>query len=1100
MPHTRCFSRHTLSALVLSSIGILCPACTEPPTGTGGGKDMGMMGEEDMAAVPDRLVLLIDEAPVGDIPLEVEREYDFGLRALDENGNSIDTSSAVIEIADLDDSGEPIPGPALTVYRNGERLWANEIGRVRVTARLNGQREELELEVGPRRVELNEPMPLTVVRQGTPLSADLLLATRKQEGDGPVVVNPVLSMLCGPLERSVSGSISLSSDGKTLTPEYVGIGKLSLDCSLFGTNNGDNRERDYHFKILPEITTSAGKDQTCAVRGSGPDASLRCWGRNDKGQLGTSVQADAPIPTPVQGIIAPLTVDMASEHGCAVDGLGDIHCWGDNTFGRVSPTAEETILGPTVFSHPRVDFVDVCTTDATTCGLSERGRLICWGTNNQGLLGTSLGVGARVEEHIEPFPTRRFATVSCGGAHMCGTTFEDESVCWGSNDRGQVGAAIDDPVVGQPRAIASPLQGTVYGNFSLSAKSTCAVTLKGDLYCWGDNSSKQLSGAVTNDSTNTPKVLQGIYLEGGDEEMEPAYVDEVAVGATHTCANLRADRGLRCWGSNVYGQLATTPTTETEGASNPTELTAGLEMRALAVGDRHSCGFDGSTLRCWGDYANGRLGTGGGQVGLATFDAMASSFPDFAALGSAVDVALGESHGCAILEDVGGNRSVRCWGSNAKRQLHVVDKSINPPFGAIIADVVERPPNLHPDLSGSIVDISAGARHTCYLGGLGMDDMLAGLMPPEYTSIGCWGDSEFNQAGRFDPNSPGLFRFSAPNGSSLVPGEEAETNQTWGGLALKLGETSSCGLGQFHTEKAGNRFPGVPPEQEVFKGSNPVCWGRGALGELGLGSNQIDDDIEAPDKRVAIGNDGPFFGRVIGVKQLQCAWENGGPIQTRIFCWGRDPNGVMKNWGEDVPIEDRGWFKPEEVAGSKDIPGIIEGQFAMQDMGIGIAHACAVRFKSTGTSLACWGHNDRGQLGSPDSPRVAFKNQVILDIVKDPVHVAVGHNHTCASTSNNEIYCWGDNRFGQSGAVDTLVGVQTNSHSVTEPNRVFDGGSAEVVGLFAGANNSCALLKPPGAGGITTIHCWGENSTGQSQWKGMNSWSRTPAPQAVTWN
>ena len=116
------------------------------------------------------------------------------------------------------------------------------------------------------------------------------------------------------------------------------------------------------------------------------------------------------------------------------------------------------------------------------------------------------------------------------------------------------------------------------------------------------------------------------------------------------------------------------------------------------------------------------------------------------------------------------------------------------------------------------------------------------------------------------------------------------------------------------------------------------------------------------------------------------------------------------------------------------------------------------------------------------------------------MHVAVGHNHTCASTSNNEIYCWGDNRFGQSGAVDTLVGVQTNSHSVTEPNRVFDGGSAEVVGLFAGANNSCALLKPPGAGGITTIHCWGENSTGQSQWKGMNSWSRTPAPQAVTWN
>ena len=117
--------------------------------------------------------------------------------------------------------------------------------------------------------------------------------------------------------------------------------------------------------------------------------------------------------------------------------------------------------------------------------------------------------------------------MACGGAHMCGTTFNGESVCWGSNDRGQLGAGITDPVSGQPLKINSPTPNTKYGYFSLGEKSSCGVAYNGDLYCWGDNSQKQLSSAVVNESTNLPTLYRGIYLE--DEAAIP-YVSEVALG------------------------------------------------------------------------------------------------------------------------------------------------------------------------------------------------------------------------------------------------------------------------------------------------------------------------------------------------------------------------------------------------------------------------------------------------------------------------------------------------------------------------------------------------------------------------------------------
>ena len=150
--------------------------------------------------------------------------------------------------------------------------------------------------------------------------------------------------------------------------------------------------------------------------------------------------------------------------------------------------------------------------------------------------------------------------------------------------------------------------------------------------------------------------------------------------------------------------------------------------------------------------------------------------------------------------------------------------------------------------------------------------------------------------------------------------------------------------------------------------------------------------------------------------------------------------------------------------------------------------------------MICWGENTRGQLGVGDAEKVILRDHKLVEAVGEPLHLAVGYNHTCVSNKKNEIYCWGDNRFGQSGATDPSVGVLPNSHAINVPNRIFNGETAEVRELVAGANNTCALLAPKDTPNAkATVHCWGENSTGQSQWKGPNSWSRSADPRTVVW-
>lgn len=66
------------------------------------------------------------------------------------------------------------------------------------------------------------------------------------------------------------------------------------------------------------------------------DSTLKCWGLNARGQLGSSSPSSASSPLAVPGLLArAATVTVGGAHTCGFFGDGSVECWGFNTSGQL---------------------------------------------------------------------------------------------------------------------------------------------------------------------------------------------------------------------------------------------------------------------------------------------------------------------------------------------------------------------------------------------------------------------------------------------------------------------------------------------------------------------------------------------------------------------------------------------------------------------------------------------------------------------------------------------------------------------------------------------------------------------------------------------
>jgi alpha-tubulin suppressor-like RCC1 family protein len=279
----------------------------------------------------------------------------------------------------------------------------------------------------------------------------------------------------------------------------------------------------------------------------------------------------------------------------------------------------------------------------------------------------------------------------------CALTSAGTVLCWGQNDRGQVGNGTQSVPVSTP---TSPLTGAMAplsplsGATSISAgdpSSFCAAT-GSSTYCWGSSLSDTLLGVSFADTTKAT-VVSGVPPAG---LLSMGYEFQVKVISGALCP----------WGANNV--VMTVGPGGSMTFMNPTGqcFSANSFISGLTSGFAHSCAIDGGPVRCWGSNSFGQLGNGLGGDGMGMGGTQTSLAPPGSFIPSLVasKVASGAYHVCAIGTDTA--KTVSCWGYTMQGQ-------INGNFSTRYYSPVAVPLGLPAGLTPVDIWSSPGASTTC---------------------------------------------------------------------------------------------------------------------------------------------------------------------------------------------------------------------------------------------------------------------------------------------------------------------------------------------------------------------------------------------------
>jgi alpha-tubulin suppressor-like RCC1 family protein len=282
---------------------------------------------------------------------------------------------------------------------------------------------------------------------------------------------------------------------------------------------------------------AAGLNHTCALTTAG---GVKCWGRNDKGQLGNGTTTDSNTPVNVVDLESGVTAIAAgAEHTCAVASSGVVRCWGSNANGQLGNGGAGGIKStPVTVSGLSNGVRAIAGGDSHTCAVLLSGDVRCWGLNASGQLGDGTTTASSFPVSVVGLSIP-YGSVAAGSGHTCAVSLVGTVRCWGRNVEGQLGDGTNN---------SSPTPVSVAGlsqvrSIAAGAYHTCASTVAGAPYCWGENARGQVGDGTTLDS-NAPVAVSG--LDNG--------AAAVAGGSEHSCALLITGTA-RCWGQNQAGQL-----------------------------------------------------------------------------------------------------------------------------------------------------------------------------------------------------------------------------------------------------------------------------------------------------------------------------------------------------------------------------------------------------------------------------------------------------------------------------------------------------------------------------------------------------------------
>jgi alpha-tubulin suppressor-like RCC1 family protein len=246
--------------------------------------------------------------------------------------------------------------------------------------------------------------------------------------------------------------------------------------------------------------------------------------------------------------------------------------------------------------------------------------------------------GTATPAHSEPFGVGlTFAYAVAGGGHSCGQTVPGFVYCWGAANAGQLGYG---DISNQRLTPVNVLFG--FPRLSVAGDVTCGSSSY-SVACWGSNDSGQVGNGTTLPAVE-PQIIYSPLVA----------LVRVSTGGLHTCAVSIQPRAY-CWGSNNYGQLGDSSTTQ---RLRPVPVSGGLAFTQVSAGRHHTCGITtASEAYCWGWNADGEVGDGTANDRLTPAPVQGGV--------TFVSVSAGDGFTCGLATD----SAAYCWGANASGQL-----------------------------------------------------------------------------------------------------------------------------------------------------------------------------------------------------------------------------------------------------------------------------------------------------------------------------------------------------------------------------------------------------------------------------------------------
>jgi alpha-tubulin suppressor-like RCC1 family protein len=215
------------------------------------------------------------------------------------------------------------------------------------------------------------------------------------------------------------------------------------------------------------------------------------------------------------------------------------------------------------------------------------------------------------------------------------------------------------------------------------------------------------------------------------------------------------------------------------------------------------------------------------------------------------------------------------------------------------------------------------------------------------------------------------------------------------------------------------------------------CWGANSYGQLGDGGTTT---RSSPVRVTGLPTTAV---EVSAGHSHTCARTTDG----KVWCWGSDFFGQL---GNGVSGSGHDSSRPLQVTslGSTVVGVSAGGNFT-----------CAVK---TNGSLYCWGRDIEGQLGNGRSgPFLHYSTPQLVSGISSVAGVSTGDLHACARKTDNSVWCWGYNGYGEVGNGTTTI--QTVPAKIT----------TSATNVSAGGYHTCART------GTSTALCWGRNSNKQ---------------------